>query len=250
MLFLVGVGLDTGDISVKGLNLIKSTKHVCIEQYTTKISMEYLSYLKTESGKDILELSRSDLEERLNNTLSKAKNADLVILFPGDPLIATTHKIILGAAKACNISVRVFHAPSILTAAMGESMLNAYRFGPTTTIPLWTEKYMPTSFLDVILENKRNGQHTLALLDIDPKTGTTISIENAINIIGTAAGQKGVDLTSQKIIALLNLGRTTQKVLYLPLDDLRKKHIREGIASLIFVGRLGFEEEEALKIFT
>ena len=81
MLFLIGVGLDTGDISVKGLDLIKSTEHVCIEQYTTKISREYLNYLKMESGKDILELSRSDLEERLNNTLLKAKSADLAILF-------------------------------------------------------------------------------------------------------------------------------------------------------------------------
>ncbi len=250
MLFLIGIGLDTGDISAKSLETIKSLNNIYIEQYTTRISDEYLNYLKKESGKDLAELARSDLEENINDTLKKAKNSDIAILFPGDPLIATTHKILFGAAKAQGISVRVFHAPSILTAAIGESMLNAYRFGPITTVPLWTEKYQPTSFLDVIIENKRNGQHSLVLLDIDPKTQMTISVQKAISIIERAAEEKKIHFGNEgKIIALINLGREAQKILYLTLGDLKAKNITEGIAALIFVGKLSFEEEEALKIF-
>ncbi len=95
MLLLIGLGLESKDISVKGLEALRRASKVIMERYTTPIGDEYVEYLEKELGKKLVMAERSDLEENLRRTVEEAKGSDLAILIPGDPLIATTHRIII-----------------------------------------------------------------------------------------------------------------------------------------------------------
>lgn len=59
---------------------------------------------------------------------------------------------------------------------MGITGLQLYRFGEIISIPFFTEKWKPYSFIDKLLENYNRGLHTLCLLDIKVKEPTMESI--------------------------------------------------------------------------
>ena len=47
--------------------------------------------------------------------------------------------------------------------------LQLYSFGPTISVPFWTDKWRPDSYYDKLKLNLSHGQHTLCLLDIKVK---------------------------------------------------------------------------------
>eukprot|EP00465_Bigelowiella_longifila_P010900 CAMPEP_0185279704 /NCGR_PEP_ID=MMETSP1359-20130426/64178_1 /TAXON_ID=552665 /ORGANISM="Bigelowiella longifila, Strain CCMP242" /LENGTH=193 /DNA_ID=CAMNT_0027874653 /DNA_START=1 /DNA_END=582 /DNA_ORIENTATION=+ len=53
--------------------------------------------------------------------------------------------------------------------AVGVCGLQLYNFGQTVTIPEFEGNWRPTSFMDKIEVNRKNGLHTLCLLDIKAK---------------------------------------------------------------------------------
>ena len=59
---------------------------------------------------------------------------------------------------------------------MGCSGLQVYRFGEIVSIPFFTETWRPYSFYEKIKINKKNGLHTLCLLDIKVKEPTMESL--------------------------------------------------------------------------
>ena len=61
--------------------------------------------------------------------------------------------------------------------AIGITGMQLYTFGHTVSIPFFTEKWRPYSFLDRILSNYNQNLHTLVLLDIRVKE---ISDENLL----------------------------------------------------------------------
>jgi diphthine synthase len=247
MLFLVGLGLERGDISEKALEVIRRASRLMLDPYTNRIDNDYIEYLEAKTGKKLLRLSRSDLEENAYETIKNAKNEDIAILVPGDPLIATTHHTILDLAKKNGIEVKVFHAPSIFTAAIGESGLDIYRFGPTTTIPFWSKKYKPISFIDTIDKNLKNNEHTLVLLDYNYKEEKAMSLEEALALLEVAERERGVSLP-QKIIVLADIGKASQDIAFGERAVLARmsKRFAGKIISLIIPSNPNFAEEEAL----
>ncbi|MGB9732887.1 MAG: diphthine synthase [Candidatus Micrarchaeia archaeon] len=247
MLFLVGLGLERGDISEKALEVIRRASRLMLDPYTNRIDNDYIEYLEAKTGKKLLRLSRSDLEENAYETIKNAKNEDIAILVPGDPLIATTHHTILDLAKKNGIEVKVFHAPSIFTAAIGESGLDIYRFGPTTTIPFWSKKYKPISFIDTIDKNLKNNEHTLVLLDYNYKEEKAMSLEEALALLEVAERERGVSLP-QKIIVLADIGKASQDIAFGERAMLARmsKRFTGKIISLIIPSNPNFAEEEAL----
>ncbi len=223
MLLLIGLGLESKDISVKGLEALRRASKVIIERYTTPIGDEYVEYLEKELGKKLVMAERSDLEENLRRTVEEAKGSDLAILIPGDPLIATTHRIIIEEASSQGIETEVIHAASIFTAAIGASGLDVYRFGPTVTIPFWHQNYTPTSFLEALSRNLSAKEHTLILLDINPQEGRTMEIGEALSIIENASAKvkSRVINPDTKIIVLANVGKKTEKVIYSSIKYLK-----------------------------
>lgn len=254
MLSLIGLGLEKGDISIRAMDCLKNADVILIERYTLPTPKEYVDYLEKETGKSIHEITRSSLEDEVKTTLEQAQNYKLAILVSGDPLIATTHHIILEAARKMGIETEVYHAPSIFTAAIGESGLDIYKFGPTATIPSWSEKYEPTSFLEIIDRNLKNSQHTLVLLDVDPINKRTLSVEEAIEILKKADERKDYGLfeNETKILILCDISSEKQKIVYCDINDSR---IGEALSSetrrtaLIIPSGLSFAEEELVSAF-
>ncbi|MGC8586723.1 MAG: diphthine synthase [Candidatus Micrarchaeia archaeon] len=252
MLFLVGVGLEEGDISSRAAIALKGCSEIMLDRYTSVISDSYISFLEGISGKPIQMLKRQDLEENVSKTVGRAKESDIAILVPGDPLVATTHHLIIDTAHSMGVKCRVMHSSSIFSAAIGESCLDIYKFGPTTTIPFWYENYKPTSFADVILKNLSNGEHTLVLVDIDPSKGKTMGLEEALSLLGKAWSKTTEkDFANENIMALGNVGKEGQKIYYGTASEIAAAAKEfEGMAiSIIVPASLSFAEEESLKKF-
>lgn len=93
-----------------------------------------------------------------------------IFLVVGDPFAATTHSDLFLRATKMGVKCKVFHNASILN-AVGSTGLFLYHFGPTVSIPLWSEEegWRPTSFYDKLAINRKNNFHTICLLDIKVK---------------------------------------------------------------------------------
>lgn len=252
MLFLIGLGLATKDLSARALEEIKEADEVLLETYTAFIPNDYLAFLEKQAGRKPALVKRSDLEENVRRTVAGAKDKSLVILVPGDPLIATTHSIVLNEAKSQGIRFEVIHAPSVFSIAIGESGLDVYKFGPTVTIPFWTDKYKPASFIDSIQRNLQNGQHTLVLLDIDQKNSRPMKLSEALEVIRRAQAGRAQEVLGgdKKIIVMANLGREDMAIKYIAIKDVGtgiSEKFEAKQLSLIVPGPLSFSEEENLE---
>jgi len=165
-LILVGTGVSF-DLTVSGIEALKSCNEAFIETYTNPIEPARISELEQTIGKPIIRLERSHLEGQF--LINKAKTADICILASGDPLTATTHITLVIDAKAKGIHVKVIHNSSIYSVAPARAGLQAYRFGKTASLVNPRPNYRPTSSLDVIRENLGRNLHTLVLLDTEPE---------------------------------------------------------------------------------
>src|SRR3989344_8556739 len=114
MLYLIGIGLELKDISLKALEAIKKCKKVYLDNYTSVgASVKELEKL---IEKSIIIGERSLIEDNIESILKEAKNDDIAILVYGDPLIATTHINYVIEAKKQDINVKIIHNISIANA--------------------------------------------------------------------------------------------------------------------------------------
>ena len=247
MLYLIGLGLDTKDLSLKAVECLKTADSILYEEYTASITSAYIREIEELAGKAPTKIQRSDLEDNVKKTVSAAKERNVVILFPGDPLVATTHHIIIEEAASQGIRTKVIHAPSIFTAAIGESGLDIYKFGPTATIPKISERYKPTSFVEVIKKNLSNKQHTLILFDVTPEQGNSINVEDAILTLLQAS--KGTLDEDTKAVFMADLGRAEQQIAYASMKEIvaisRSGKIRSSC--IILPSEMSFAEKRAVE---
>jgi diphthine synthase len=251
MLLLIGLGLSLKDVSLRAMERIRGADALLLEQYTSFLPSGYVEFIEKEAGKAAVRLSRQDLEDNVAATVGRAKESDVAILVPGDPLVATTHHLIINTARKLGIRVEVFHSASAFTAAIGESGLDIYKFGPTVTVPFWSENYRPTSFLDAIGRNLENKEHTLVLLDIDQKAHRPMGLDEAVSIMRAAekARRGGLVKDDLKVIVVANAGREGQQVRCVALGkagELKGSLSGKAIA-LVMPAQMSFAEEENLR---
>src|SRR3989338_10945049 len=88
----IGIGInDEKDISVKGLELVKKSDFVYLENYTSKLNCN-LKYLEELYGKKITVADRKLVETDAEKTiLDHAKTKEVAFLVVGDVFSATTH---------------------------------------------------------------------------------------------------------------------------------------------------------------
>ena len=166
MLYFIGLGLyDEKDISVKGLEALKSSDEVFAEFYTAGLFGTSIAAFEKMLERKVKILTREEVEEE-TIPLKEAQTKDVAFLIAGDPLIATTHTDMMMEAKKSGIKTQVIHSSSILSAAPGLSGLQAYKFGKVTTVPFPEENYFPHSPYLAIKTNLEHDAHTLVLLDI------------------------------------------------------------------------------------
>jgi len=250
-LALIGLGIsDEKDISLRGLETLKACDVVFAESYTNLMAEGTLDRLGKLSGKKITLLSREQVEGE-KEILAAAKTAHVGLLVPGDPLIATTHISLIISAKKAKISVSIVHASSILSAAIAESGLQAYKFGKIITLPHWRDNYKPTSTYGAIVGNKSRGLHTLVFLDIDEKLGP-LEAKKALEVLSEIETEKKSKVATPEsaAIVLSRVGYPNQKISSGTLAELIAKDLGKPPFILVFPAKLHFIEEEWLSLIS
>tara|TARA_Y100000310_G_C20655510_1_gene801770 strand:+ start:844 stop:1566 length:723 start_codon:yes stop_codon:yes gene_type:complete len=238
MLNLISLGLnDELDITLKGLEAIKNSKHIYLENYTSKLEVPK-EKLEKLYNKEVILADRSMVEKDNNEILENAKTSEVSFLVIGDCLSATTHQDLLQRAKKLKIKTEIIHNASILT-AVGITGLSLYKFGQTTSIPFNHENIKTP--IEVYKKNKSIGLHTLFLLDLDPKTNKYLTAKEAGEYL-IKNGIKG------KCLTCYQLGSKNQEIHYTNLNNI--KLINKFPQCLILPGDLHFMEEEALETWT
>ena len=247
MLILAGMGLGKGDIAERALELAKHADEVLVEKYSSFVEEGYMEWVEQKIGKKPKEVSREDLEQSAEKTVEMAREKEVVLLTPGDPLVATTHKILLDIADKEGIKTKVVHAPSAFSAAIGESRLSFYKFGPVVNIPYWQEHYKPTAFAKTIARNLELGLHSLVFLDINRQEGRPMKIEECVDILGKADATEKTGLFKKDPYVLIeaNLGRDDQELMLTKLGLAAQlgKRLEGKILTLIFLSSIGVDEE-------
>jgi len=252
MLSLIGLGLwNEEDISLKGLNRAKNADKVYIELYTSKWYGN-LKKLEKIVNKKIEILNRSDLEEKSENIIEKAKKESVAILIPGDPLIATTHISLLLEAKKNRIKTEVIHNASIYS-AIGECGLHVYKFGATATIPFpeKTSNKISISTYETIKENIRKGLHTLLLLDVISEENKYMTPNEGMQIMLRVESEKKENIFAKntEIVIFARAGSEEPLIIYGQVKDLLNKDFGNPLYVIIVPDKLHFTEKEYLEFY-
>jgi diphthine synthase len=233
MLYLIGLGLEDNEITVKGKKALENVDKAFAEFYTNTETVD-LQKLEEETGTEIEKLSREQVEQE-DKIIGSAKEKDTAFLVSGNPLTATTHYEIKHRAAGQGIDTKVVHAPSIFT-SIAETGLNVYKFGRTVTLP---EGFAPDSVADHIEKNDSIGLHSLVLLDIDYN--------------GSEAAKKLIDisedLADREAIVLGRANQDSQSVTKSTLEEISEMDLGEPPHCLIIVGETSHMEEEFIEAY-
>lgn len=257
VLWIVGLGLgDPGDITVKGLEAVKSSEQVYLECYTAVLpGIDRATLAEAYGVPEIIEADRKFVESGCEEMLERARDHTISFLVVGDPLCATTHTDLWIRARKEGVEVRVVHNASIMN-AIAACGLQLYRFGQTVSIPYWVEGDSPTttwrpdSFYDKIAENSKMGLHTLCLLDIKVKEQTIenlmrgrevyepprfMTVKQALDQLGEVEAEKGMGIVAaeSRVVGVARLGRSDQVIAFGTRDELRRADLGGPLHSLV-----------------
>ncbi len=245
MLTLVGLGLwDEKDLSLRAVEVLKTADVVYLEHYTQPVPGLSVRNLEKLIEKRILPLSRTELEEHVENIVKEARTKNICILVGGDPFVATTHNVFIPECKKHGVVLKTIHAPSIFTAVC-KTGLEIYKFGRTVTIPFSFGDYRPTSFYDHILENLDRGLHTLVLLDLDKERERYMHAKEGILRLLEIDEQKRIS----SIVVLSCVGGPNEKIMFGEPHELLKKDLGDPPFTLVVPGKLSEVEEVCLNVF-
>jgi len=244
MLVLAGLGIsDERGLTLEEIDEIKDADEVFLELYTS-VWGGSIEAVEKITGKGIKILKRKDLEEDVEEILKLATHKKVVILVPGDPMVATTHSYIVLECKKRGIPCKVIHNSSIIS-AICEIGLHAYKFGATITIPLKEKiRGAAESIIESIRENKKRGLHTLCLLDIDVENKKFLDVGDAVKFLI----MNDVINEMEKIVVVSCLGMNKQRVFWKEASSFLDSEI-EPPAVIVIPGRLHFLEREFLESF-
>lgn len=271
MLYIIGLGLgDERDITLRGLEAVKKCEKLYMEAYTSLLSFglssDGLSNLEKLYGKPFTVADREMVEEKSDDMLLEARNADVAFLVVGDPFGATTHTDLVVRAKKLGVDVKVVHNASVMN-AIGVCGLQLYRYGETVSLPFFTETWRPDSFYEKIQRNRALGLHTLCLLDIRVKEPTLeslargrkqyeppryMTIKTAIEQLLEVEQGRGTSAYNQDTICvgLARLGSEDQLVVAGSMKQLLTVDFGPPLHCLVIAGETHPIEEEMLGFFS
>lgn len=241
MLYLAGIGISKGDISLKALEAVKKADLVYFENYTSIIDYNLEEFL----GKKIIYADR-EMVESGEEIIKNSKSKNVAFLVVGDIFSATTHISLYLDAKKNNIKTKIIHGISILT-VVSNTGLSLYNFGKVSSIPFENEN-VETPYR--ILEQNK-GMHTLFLLDLDPKNKNFMKFNEGLKYLLKLEKKfnKNLIKNDSLCIACCGIGTEKEKILVGKAEKIINKKIDVFPQCLIIPGKLHFIEEEALKRF-
>jgi len=253
VLFIIGLGLgDEKDVTIRGLEAIKSSSLVFLEAYTSILSVGK-EKLEAFYGCDIEIAERDFVEgEADEQIIDPAKEQNVSLLIVGDPVCATTHTDIMIRARDRGVPVKVIHNASVM-GAVGSCGLQLYNFGQTISIPFFEDNWRPTSFYSKLKYNRQGGMHTLCLLDIKVKEpdfkamqrGKTLYLPPRYMTVNVAAEQlleaegvhnEGAYWKDTLCVGMSRLGQADQVIVVATLEELIHVDFGEPLHCLVVCG--------------
>jgi diphthine synthase len=172
----------------------------------------------------------------------------VVFLVAGDPLIATTHVDLRLRAETQGIKTRIIHGVSIISAVIGISGLQNYKFGKSVTVPFDIGVPSFTSY-NVIMENKARNLHTLCFLDIRAEEMRFMTIKEALEILLKIEETKKRSITSPNSLAI-GIARVGDEDVIVKAENIKALNLFNfGLPPHILIfpsEKLHFMEAEAL----
>lgn len=249
-LVFIGAGLhDEKDISIRGLTELQSCTQVFAEFYTSKMKQFNQKHLERQIGKPVTILSREETEKG-TQLLESAAQHKTGLLVCGDPMMATTHIDLRVRAIKKEITTRIIHNASIVTAAPGLLGLQNYKFGRTTTLAFPEKNYFPMSPYEVIQDNKHMGLHTLVLLDIQADKEKYMTAPEGLDILLQMEKHHKKQVIELDTIACV-VGHAGDPKPIVKSDTIRELltiDFDQPLHTLIIPGKLHFMEIEALEV--
>jgi len=247
-LIFAGLGLGGVDgMTVKALNALRKCDIVFAEFYTSVLLDADPEALGKALGKNITILSRRQVEEE-DIVIDAAKGSRVGFVTAGDTMAATTHVDLLIRAAEEKIPVKVFHGVSIFSACPSSLGLQPYKFGRTVTLPFIENGYHPRSPYDHLIANKKDGLHSMVLLDIRADEDRYMTAHQAIEWLLEAERKWNSGLIGEETIICVasRLGSDSEKVYAGYPRELLKKDLGGPLHTLVIPGNLHFMESHAL----
>lgn len=241
MIYLIGLGLNNDDISLKAIDELNKCDTIYLETYTTEFDVDKkINFLKKfTKNKNIIKSPRKNIENN-PEIITQAKTKNVGVIIYGDPLIATTHTALLQQAIQDKIKYEIIHNISVLN-AITNTGLHIYKFGKIASLPKWQLNYKPDSFYHIISDNQKIDAHTLLLIDIG------LDFKDALSQILTTLKKHKSKLINDKIIVCQRLGQKDEKIFYGMAVDLKKIKVKiKHPFCIIFPSKLHFTESEFL----
>lgn len=280
MLYLIGIGLNSKQITKEAEEAIKESDITYLESYTSKYSEGTINELEKEYNKKIEILNREKVEQEITEKIIEMKEKKISLLIFGNGVTATTHISLIRELEQNRIEVKIIPGISIMN-YLGITGLDEYKFGRTITIVEPQENYFPKTYYQEILKNKTNGLHTLCLLDIKMEQNKLMDVEEAIEILEiiekenkiknqeenktkkktenktanrTESKIENIPEDEMEIIALLGMGNQSQKIIYGNKNEIKKeiqkmkeKNTLLYPQSMIIIGKLNENEKEFIQ---
>jgi diphthine synthase len=246
-LAIIGLGLwNENSMTIRALEEAKKCDKLYAEFYTAKLFGTTKEELEKKIGKKIEVLEREKVENS-KWLIDEAKNSSVGLLIAGDCMTATTHIDFKIEAEKENIPVKIIFGTSIYTAAAGLSGLQIYKFGRSTSITFPEENFEITSHYDVIKKNKKDGLHTLCLLDI--RHGKFMTANEGMQVLlDVEAKQKQNVFTEEtELVVIARAGSEEPLVKFGKVKNLMNEDFGGPLHTIIVPGKLHFKEEEMLK---
>ncbi len=251
LLYFIGLGLKPEHITDEGKKALKDSKKVYVEAYTSIFSEGTIKDLEKEFKNKFALLYREDVELHFNKIIKEAKKEDVTFCVFGNITSATTHSSIITDAKNAKIKYKLIPGISIISVVPMLTGLEEYRFGRTISIVKPVENYSPSVFFDYILENKKQGLHTLCLLDIKIEKKIKeyfMQPFEACQRLLNIAKEKEQEIKDWKIISITGACSKKEKIIKTTLKELANKKTNYDVpSSIVICGKITMPEEEFLK---
>lgn len=245
-LCFVGLGLGSLGISLQGVQEIKEADIAYLEYYTTPHEPSLLANLYEATGVHLTVVDRAFVEDGAT-ILREAKEKNVVLAVPGDPMIATTHSELLVRAIRSGLATRVVHGSTVASAVASASGLHYYKFSRTVTVTRESIEKLTQAY-HVLHENLLEGAHSLLLLEYDTPTGRGVSPAEAVRGLLKAESNFKREVVSAETFGLVvsRLGREDAALSAGKFSELEKLDFGAPPYSLVVPGKLHFTEVEAV----
>ena len=253
MLFLIGTGINgIKGLSIAAVEILRSCDSVLVEEFTSFISKEQVRELGLLINRDVDVVQRWFIEDG-REILEKAKNKAVAIVTYGDPLIATTHAELRVRATRLSIETKVLHSASGISALIGETGLQYYKFGRTVT--LMADPLSALTVYNTVYENLLSGNHSLVLTEYNRGEEDVPFFLNPAKALATLLDteqdeKRGIVTPKTFAVIASRIGSDDQAIISGSIALLETRDLGTGPHSIVIPGTIHFVEKESLETLT